>query len=634
MRGTKKLLSIAALVLSLVMSLALFAGCGDHKKSNGKTDNLDDATLDAEKIADFTLGESENVFASDGWANGSVFNVVWSKDNVTYSDGAMHLGITEQAAAAYLDDELVEFDYTAGEARTTMHYGFGDYAVSMKPAKKAGTASTFFVCTGNYETVDEVPNEHDEIDIEFLGKDTTKVQFNYFVNGKGGNEYMYDLGFDASEQYHEYGFRWAEDHIVWFVDGEPVYRVDKTKKYPMPTHPGRILMNYWCGTQQAEGWMGKFTDASTGETADYQWIKVAAEASQVDQDIPSDPDVPTDELTFTAFDMTNATWSGNLDVYTMNKSSGSVEVDYTNLAGNSYANINTEIGNIAADKDAFKVTLQNKGAEQANVRIDINSQQQVNNTNACNVSARVEGEGATAYTDTDWGGTTVTLDAGATATVTVYFDNTRTPTTLILYFDSCKYDDVKTHTGKIVLSDAYFGAKAGQGQGGQGGQTEQQGTPLDLTAVTIDGNLDVYTLNKSGGELEATYTNLAGNSYANINTDVASVAAGATSFTVTIENKGSQTATVRIDINSQRQVNNTYAANTDAKVEGNGATVYTDTNWGGSIITINAGAKITVTVTYDNTRTPTLLFFYFDSCLSNDGAAHTGKIVLSNAKFN
>lgn len=44
-----------------------------------------------------------------------------------------------------------------------------------------------------------------EIDIEVLGKDTTKVQFNYYTNGVGNHEYMYDLGFDASEGFHTYG---------------------------------------------------------------------------------------------------------------------------------------------------------------------------------------------------------------------------------------------------------------------------------------------------------------------------------------------------------------------------------------------------------------------------------------------
>ena len=209
-----------------------------------------------------------SVFASDGWSNGSVFNVWWKGDMVTYSDGQLHLGIADAKGE-------VDQGYYGGEARTAHHYGYGEYSVSMKPSKAEGTASTFFTCTGNYDIgLDGNPNPWDEIDIEFLGKDTTGVQFNYFVDGQGGHEYWYDLGFDAAEEFHEYGFRWAEDSITWTVDGKDVYTVTASAETPLPSTPGRILMNYWCGTPDAEGWMGKYELSDA--TADYQWIKTTA----------------------------------------------------------------------------------------------------------------------------------------------------------------------------------------------------------------------------------------------------------------------------------------------------------------------------------------------------------------------
>jgi UDP-galactopyranose mutase len=61
-----------------------------------------------------------------------------------------------------------------------------------------------------------------EIDIEFLGYDTTKVQFNYYTSGVGCHEYLYDLGFDASKAFHTYAFKWAKDSIKWYVDGKLV----------------------------------------------------------------------------------------------------------------------------------------------------------------------------------------------------------------------------------------------------------------------------------------------------------------------------------------------------------------------------------------------------------------------------
>ena len=263
---------ILAMFLALVMTMAL-AACkpaasqptGAPSQSGGEESA---APIDAPILADFSAGAVEAFFASDGWSNGSVFNVWWKGDMVTYSDGQLHLGISDAKGE-------VEQGYYGGEARTAHHYGYGEYSVSMKPAKVEGTASTFFTCTGNYDVgLDGSPNPWDEIDIEFLGKDTTGVQFNYFVDGQGGHEYWYDLGFDASEEFHEYGFRWAEDSITWTVDGEDVYTVTASAENPLPSAPGRILMNYWCGTPDAEGWMGKYTLSDA--TADYQWIKTTA----------------------------------------------------------------------------------------------------------------------------------------------------------------------------------------------------------------------------------------------------------------------------------------------------------------------------------------------------------------------
>ena len=203
----KKLLAIVAMMLLATVSLSSCAAL------NGVVDffneifnpsvELTDVALVAEKIIDFKDGANPDVlFESDGWSNGDVFNVVWKQHNVKYENGIMTLGITEEKATAWIDDAEVEYNYTAGEARTQNYYQYGDYEVSMKPSSNPGTASTFFVCTGPYDLKDGVPNAHDEIDIEFLGDDTTHVQFNFFVDGQGGNEYMYDLGFDASKEFH------------------------------------------------------------------------------------------------------------------------------------------------------------------------------------------------------------------------------------------------------------------------------------------------------------------------------------------------------------------------------------------------------------------------------------------------
>jgi endoglucanase len=129
----------------------------------------------------------------------------------------------------------------------------------MKAAKCPGVISSFFTYTGR---------PWDEIDIEFLGDDTTRVQFNYYTKGKGHHEYIYHLGFDASEDFHEYAFDWREDSITWYVDGKAVYKATKD----IPTTPGQIMMNIWNVADSSADWAGRFDESYLPLRAEYQWI--------------------------------------------------------------------------------------------------------------------------------------------------------------------------------------------------------------------------------------------------------------------------------------------------------------------------------------------------------------------------
>lgn len=203
--------------------------------------------------ADFRKGETPIFFASDGWTNGSCFDCGWYKQNTSFEDGVLNLTIDK--------DYTGNYNYSGGEYRTNDFYHYGYYETSMQAIKNDGVVSSFFTYTGPSDN-----NPWDEIDIEILGKDTTKVQFNYYTNGVGDHEYMYDLGFDASEGFHTYGFDWQADHITWYVDGKAVYSAYNN----IPTTPGKIMMNVWPGTG-VDDWLNPF-NGNTPLTARYQWV--------------------------------------------------------------------------------------------------------------------------------------------------------------------------------------------------------------------------------------------------------------------------------------------------------------------------------------------------------------------------
>ncbi len=201
-----------------------------------------------------TFADVSSVFeCSDGWTNGSMFNCTWRKANVSFSDGSMKLKIDIDGTGEGV------IPYSGAEFRSKGFYGYGMYEVVMKPIKNDGVVSSFFTYTGPSDN-----NPWDEIDIEFLGKDTTSVQFNYYTNGKGNHEYIYELGYDASEEFHTYGFDWQADKITWYVDGEAVYSADEN----IPSTPGKIMMNVWPG-KGVDGWL-KAYDGTTPLIAEYK----------------------------------------------------------------------------------------------------------------------------------------------------------------------------------------------------------------------------------------------------------------------------------------------------------------------------------------------------------------------------
>jgi beta-glucanase (GH16 family) len=200
---------------------------------------------------------------SDGWTNGNPFNVGWRADHVNFSGGFMTLQLDTSTCTAGCSGK----PYASGEYRSVDTYGYGKYETRFKAAKGSGLVTSFFTYTGTSGT-----SNHHEIDIEILGKDTTKIQTNYFVGGVGGHETLVPLGFDASAGYHNYAFVWTADKIEWIVDDVVVHTEYAAAGKPLPSLPGKIMANMWAGTG-VDGWLGPFIYPGTPITAKYDWIQ-------------------------------------------------------------------------------------------------------------------------------------------------------------------------------------------------------------------------------------------------------------------------------------------------------------------------------------------------------------------------
>ena len=219
----------------------------------------DRLTTEEEKVAVFADGYPEGFWARNDRGNGGMFNCSFVRENAKVENGYLSLVLDKG-----------ENGYRGAEFRTGAKYGYGFYSVKMKPVKESGVITSFFIYFGW---------PWDEIDIEFLGNDTTKIQFNYFTDGEGNHEYVYDLGFDASEDFHEYAFEWKEDSITWYVDGKAVYQATEN----IPSHAGHVMMNLWNVTDDKAYWPGKFECEEFPLIAQYEWIGISSAPSTEDK---------------------------------------------------------------------------------------------------------------------------------------------------------------------------------------------------------------------------------------------------------------------------------------------------------------------------------------------------------------
>ncbi len=627
---------------ALIVTLT-FSGCFNPPLPELK---LTDAPLVAEKCIDFADGKNDDMFfAADGWANGGGFGVVWKDSNVFYENGIMRLGITEEKATAWLGDAEVEFDYTAGEVRTQNYYHYGDYIVKMKPSANKGTASTFFTYTGPCDAkfvLDEngdyvldgsgqrvtVPNPHDEIDIEFLGKDTTEVQFNYFVNGVGRHEYKYDLGFDASEEFHEYGFRWAPDSITWFVDGEPVYKVttDKTAEATknlvivdaLPSSPGRILTNYWCGNKKTEGWMGKYDGDTNDNGAQYQWIATSAVGAPLnpeekpDIDDPTLKPAPTDPVSgdlTASINGTEVTFWGNVSNgygVNANDENNTLTVTYTDIVGGSYKNFWADVSAIAGNKNIFSMKVHNPGTAPVKVRIDIESKTKVNETVACNVSSKQDGveKGA----DTTYGGSYFEIAPGATANLEVTYDASRTPTNLKIYVDSATYADTTVYAGQIVISEMAFSGEYIPEDSGDDPVVPSEQLRDIYVEFKTDHNYRLVSPDTYANSVRVTYMDIAKNSWSNVNIYVQDKSANCSIFSMKLTNHGTENVSVWVQMKDT-----------------NGAALIDENK--------NIAAGTEETFTFNYTGDAKMIFLFIDSSHKAAEGTHSGDITISDLKL-
>jgi endo-1,3-1,4-beta-glycanase ExoK len=198
--------------------------------------------------------------ASDGWTNGEHQGCEWRKENLAVEDGRLTLSIksnprTQQGTCAELQSRGI--------------YGFGTYEASVRPVSASGTVSAFFTYIGPVHG-----QPHDEIDFEFLGRDTSTLQLNYFVNGEGNHEIFVPSGEGDADGFIQLSFEWTADIIRWYVDRRLVAETGPGDT--IPTVPSRIYLSFWNGTDTVLDWLGAFDSGTEPAAMEVKWIAFTA----------------------------------------------------------------------------------------------------------------------------------------------------------------------------------------------------------------------------------------------------------------------------------------------------------------------------------------------------------------------
>jgi GR25 family glycosyltransferase involved in LPS biosynthesis len=144
------------------------------------------------------------------------------------------------------EEHAVVRDYTSASLSSIEDYRYGRFAAELRPANVRGLITGLFLHRNS-------PRQ--EIDIEFLGNDTTKLLLNVYYNpgyegarleyGYRGTPALIDLGFDASNDFHRYEIEWTPTSIRWRVDGRLVCQRVRWNPTPIPHLPMRFHLNLW-----------------------------------------------------------------------------------------------------------------------------------------------------------------------------------------------------------------------------------------------------------------------------------------------------------------------------------------------------------------------------------------------------
>jgi len=165
--------------------------------------------------------------------------------------------------------------YQSAAFASVRSVAYGRFQAEIRAAPGPGLITGFFLHRAS-------PRQ--EIDIEVVGSDPRRMLTNVFFNpgddgtdmgyGYRGSPWWIDLGFDATEDFHEYAIEWRPDRLTWLVDGETVHERASWDPTPIPHLPMRLHANVWAPRSQELA--GRMNERTLPAAATFRNVVVAS----------------------------------------------------------------------------------------------------------------------------------------------------------------------------------------------------------------------------------------------------------------------------------------------------------------------------------------------------------------------
>jgi beta-glucanase (GH16 family) len=195
----------------------------------------------------------------------------FSTENARVVDGILQLQLTSAPS-----DTIKPF--RGVELRSLQALTYGKVEARVRFARGSGVVSAMVMIYTPWPA-----DDWNELDIEFLGRYSDRVQFNSMVYtgppqtppvAESVTPTMYPelvpLSFDPSADFHVFAVEWTPENATFSVDG--VASHVWTTAIERMTLPQNILLTIWASSSSE--WAGAIAPDTAPVTADYDWVRV------------------------------------------------------------------------------------------------------------------------------------------------------------------------------------------------------------------------------------------------------------------------------------------------------------------------------------------------------------------------